>query len=86
MNIFRVHGPAIRRSTSMYLRCLTSLQKSLTTQKNTLQKMGNETKYLLDFLCLKRGAPDDDRSNNNVNDTCSSKEKKRKLHGLMEVD
>jgi len=60
MNVFRVHGPTIRRSTSIYLRCLRSLQKSLTTQRNTLTTMGNETKYLLNFLCLKRGAPDGD--------------------------
>ena len=58
MNVFRVHGPTIRRSTSVYLRCLRSLQKSVSTQKNTLTLMGNETKYLLDFLCLKRGALD----------------------------
>ena len=55
LNVFRVHGPTIRRSTSSYLRCLRSLQKSISTQRNSLTSMGNETKYLLHFLCLKRG-------------------------------
>ena len=30
-------------------------EKSISTQRNSLTSMGNETKYLLHFLCLKRG-------------------------------
>ena len=90
MNVFRVHGPTIRRSTSIYLRCLRSLQKSLATQRNTLTTMGNETKYLLNFLCLKRGAPDGDEGSGGGGGSGGgaivTANKKRKVTTSMEVD
>ena len=52
LSLFRVHGPSIRRSSGIYLRSLRSLQKALSVHYNELTKMGDSTKYLLDYVTL----------------------------------
>ncbi len=60
--LFRVHGPAIRRSTGVYMRSLRSLQKAVSVQQKQLTKMGDGTKYLLEYLTLKRPGEERDDS------------------------
>ena len=50
--LFKAHGPQIRRASGLYLRSLRSLQKALSVHFNELKRMGDKTKYLLDYVTL----------------------------------
>jgi periodic tryptophan protein 2 len=50
--LFRAHGPQIRRASGIYLRSLRSLQKALSVHFHELKRMGDTTKYLLDYVTL----------------------------------